>query len=44
MAVSEAPMHVVIAVFDTPDGASSMLKALDAANSVGLGVWVTGES
>jgi hypothetical protein len=29
-------MHVVIAAFDTPDGASSMLTALDAAISVGL--------
>jgi uncharacterized membrane protein len=29
-------MHVVIAAFDTPDGASSMLTALDAASSVGL--------
>jgi len=32
----EASIHVVVAVFDTPIGASDMLKTLEAARTVGL--------
>ena len=32
----DAPIHVVVAAFDTPDGASNMLKTLEAASAVGL--------
>jgi uncharacterized membrane protein len=34
--MSDAPIHIVVAAFDSPDGASSMLKALEAARTVGL--------
>ena len=34
--MSDAPIHVVVAAFDTPDGASTMLKALEAARIAGL--------
>jgi len=34
--MSDAPIHVVAALFDTPDGASNTLKTLDAASAVGL--------
>jgi hypothetical protein len=34
--MSDAPIHVVVAAFDTPDGASNMLKTLEAARTVGL--------
>ena len=34
--MSDASIHVVVAAFDTPDGASNMLKTLEAARAVGL--------
>jgi uncharacterized membrane protein len=34
--MSDAPIHVVVASFSTSDGASQMLKTLDAASTVGL--------
>jgi uncharacterized membrane protein len=34
--MTDASIHVVVAVFDTPIGASNMLKTLDAARAVGL--------